>query len=136
MKDTSLISVVDEFDAAWNAHDVDAIMRYIGDDSVVTFTPPPPGDSGVYRGQDEIRRFVETHLPGFHVDSRSHQVVGDSVSWLATVAADSFRRMGLDQVVFDCTAAIRGDTITSFAVTMTPETLARLQASQETAARA
>ena len=136
MKDTSLISVVDEFDAAWNAHDVAAIMRFIGDDSVVTFTPPPPGESGVYRGRDEIRRFVETHLPGFHVDSRSHQVVGDSVSWLATAAADSFRQLGLDQVVFDCTAAIRGGTITSFAVKMTPETLAKLQAAQASAAHA
>jgi len=90
------VSVVRAFDAAFNAHDLEAVMAFFTDDAVVTQLPPPP-DGGIYRGKEQIRRWVEAVLPGFHVDSREHRTSGDTVAWTASVTGDLFRQMGFSQ---------------------------------------
>jgi ketosteroid isomerase-like protein len=43
------VSVMKDFDAAWNAHDVEGVMAFFTDDAVVRVEPPPPDEfGGVY----------------------------------------------------------------------------------------
>jgi ketosteroid isomerase-like protein len=120
------VSVVKDFDAAWNAHDVEGVMAFFTDDAVVRMEPPPPDEfGGIYSGKEQIRAgFVEPLMAGFHVESRGHQVaghqegVGDRVIWTAMVSGDIFRQMGAEPPVESAVEAIlEGDKIKAFTAT-------------------
>lgn len=128
MMGTEPISTVQRFDEAWNAHDTDRALAMLTDDAVVSVSPPPPGQPGTYRGKREIRTFVEANLPGFHVDARNHQVIGDRVTWLATVVSDGFRQMGVDEVECVAEASLRTGKLSAWSLTFTAETLAKFEA--------
>ena len=69
-----------EFEAAWNAHDADAVMDFFADDAVVKLEPPPP-EGGSNSGKEEIRDSVRDYIRDFHADSRGHQATeGGKVS--------------------------------------------------------
>ncbi len=86
--------------AAWNRHDLDAVMAMCADDVVFEstflidmFDTP----SGILRGKDELRRWFAANMaPGeIHIDDPIHVLVGlDSVvlveSISGTVAANVF----------------------------------------------
>lgn len=132
METRDVIALIDAFDARWNAHDLEGVLSYFTEDSVVRFVPPPP-DGGVYTGLAQIRGFVQTHLPGFHVEARNHRISGEKVTWDATASADSFRQMGLDQADGTAEAIIQDGKVKSFTYTLSPETVARLQAAMAAA---
>ena len=89
------VSVVKDYDAAWNAHDVEGVMAFFTDDAIVRLEP-----GAVFSGKEQIRAgYVEPFMPGFHVDSSGHQVTGDQeggqrVTWRAMVSSDFFRQIG------------------------------------------
>ncbi len=56
------VAVIQAFDAAWNAGDLETAMACFADDAVVTQLPAPP-DGGVYRGKEQIRRWAEPQIP-------------------------------------------------------------------------
>ena len=125
------VSVVKDYDAAWNAHDVERVMAFFADDAVVRMEPAPPDEyGGVYVGKEQIRAgVVEPLMPGFHVESRDHQVaghqegVGDRVIWASTVSGDFFRQMGAEPPVEAAAeAVVQGGKIRSFTAT-NPELL-------------
>jgi ketosteroid isomerase-like protein len=120
------VSVLKDFDAAWNAHDIEGVLAFFTDDAVVRMEPPPPDEfGGVYTGKEQIRvGFVEPLMPGFHVEARDHQVaghqegVGDRVIWTAMVSGDVFRQMGAEPPVASAAEAVlEGDKIKSFTAT-------------------
>jgi SnoaL-like domain len=56
------IAVVKDFDAAWNAHDIEGVLAFFTDDAVVRMEPPPSDEfGGVYAGKEQslpsVRRF-------------------------------------------------------------------------------
>ncbi len=121
------VSVLKDYDAAWNAHDVEGVMAFFTDDAVVRMEPAPPDEfGGVYTGKEQIRAgFVEPLMPGFHVESRDHQVaghqegVGDRVIWASTLSSELFRQMGAEPPVEGTTEAIlQGEKIESFTATL------------------
>jgi len=121
------LSVVKDYDAAWNAHDVEGVMAFFTDDAVVRMEPSPPDDEfgGVYSGKEQIRAgFVEPLMAGFHVESRDHQLAGDQegvgerVVWIAMVSGDLFEQMGVEPPVESSAEAIvEGEKIKSFSAT-------------------
>ena len=92
------VSVWKDFDAAWNAHDLEGVMAFFTDDAVVRPEPPPPDEfGGVYTGKEQIRAgFVEPAMAGFHVESSDHQVAGDRVTFKAKLWGDLYRQMGAE----------------------------------------
>ncbi len=72
------VSVVKDFDAAWNDHDVEGVLAFFTDDAVVRLEPSPPDEfDGVYTGKEQIHAgYVKPLMAGFHVESRDHQVAG------------------------------------------------------------
>ena len=120
------VSVISDFDAAWNAHDVEGVVAFFSDDAVARIEPPPPDEfGGVYTGKEQIHTgMVEPLMPGFHVDSRDHQVaghqegVGDRVIWIAMVSGDLFGQMGAEPPVESAgEALVQGDKIKFFTAT-------------------
>ncbi len=115
------LSVVRNFDAAWNAHDVEGVLAFFADDAVVRMEPAPPDEfGGVYTGKEQIRAgFVEPFMPGFHVESSGHQVAGDRVTWIGMVSGDAFTQMGAESPVESPAEVIlEGDKIKSFTGTL------------------
>ena len=117
------VSVVKDFDAAWNDHDIEGVLAFFTDDAVVRMEPPPSDEfGGVYTGKEQIRAgWVEPLMPDFHVESRDHQVaghqeeVGDRVIWIAVVSGDFFRQMGAETPVESpAEAIVQGDKIKFF----------------------
>jgi hypothetical protein len=125
------LSVIKDYDAAWNAHDIEGVMTFFADDAVFRMEPAPPDEfGGVYTGKEQIRAsVVEPLMPGFHVESSDHQVaghqegVGDRVIWKSKVWGDFFRQMGAEPpVVATAEAVVQGEKIKSFTA-MNPELL-------------
>jgi ketosteroid isomerase-like protein len=116
------VSMVKDYDAAWNAHDVEGVLAFFTDDAVAKWEPPPPDDEfgGVYSGKEQIRAgFVEPLMPGFHVESRDHQVGGDRVTWTARLWNDAFKQMGAGlPVESPAEAILEGDKIKFFIGTL------------------
>ncbi len=117
------VSVVKDFDAAWNAHDIEGVLAFFTDDAVVRMEPSPPDEfGGVYTGKEQIRAgWVEPLISGFHVDSSDHRVaghqegVGERVIWTAMVSGDFVRQMGAEPPLKSSAEAIvQGDKIRSF----------------------
>jgi hypothetical protein len=127
---TNLTSLIrDSFDGAWNANDVEGVLRHFADDAVVQTVPPMPGAPEVFRGKGEIRGFVQMLIPNFHVDSKDFAESADRVTWYATVTSDTIRgQFGVDSLSADCEAIIQNGQVKSFKPVFTQETLAKLQA--------
>ncbi len=116
------VSVIKDYDAAWNAHDVEGVMAFFTDDAVFRMEPAPPDEfGGVYTGKDQIRAgVVEPLMAGFHVDSSNHQVAesqegaGARVTWTALVSGDFFEQMGAETPVKStAVAVVEGDKLKS-----------------------
>ncbi len=115
------VSVVKDYDAAWNTHDLEGVLAFFTDDAVVSLDP-----GGVYTGKEQIRAgYVEPLMPGFHVDSSDHQVVGhqegggDRVIYRAMLSGDFFRQIGAEPPI-ESTAEVvlEGEKIKSFTGTI------------------
>ncbi len=129
MTSQDAVSIINAFDAKWNAHDEEAILDCFTDDVVIRLSPPPPPPlREVSTGKQQARDFVRVLLPGFHVNSKDHKVVGDTVTWQATVSADGFRQMGADPATATCEAILQGGKIKSFNPTFSSETVSKMRA--------
>jgi hypothetical protein len=116
------LTVVQAFDAACNADNIDGALACFADDAVVTQLPPPPlPDAGVYTGTPQIRARLELLLQQFHVTARNHQVADDQVTWEATISADFLRHMGIATVEDTLAAVVQEGKITSFTIMIAPE---------------
>ena len=115
--DADALSVIHALDAECNAHDLDAVMAFFAEDAVVRHTPPPDG-VGVYHGTEEIRRWFEPQMPGFHVESRDHRAQDDTVRWSAMMTQDLLRQIGpTGPVAAEAEAVVRAGKIVAFTVT-------------------
>ena len=114
------VAVIKDYDAAWNAHDVEGVMAFFTDDAVIRLEPAPPDAfGGVYTGKEQIRAYVEPLMADFHVESSDHQVTGyqeggQRVTWTALVSGDFFKQMGAETPVKStAVAVVEGDKLKS-----------------------
>ena len=91
--------LLDEYRAAWLAHDIERVVALVGDDVVYENLT-----TGVHaEGRDAFRaHVVETHehWPGFTFDEHAFYVAGDTgvSEWTARVTAPDGRRLEWDGV--------------------------------------
>lgn len=127
------VRVIEDLDAAWNAHDKEGVLAVFSDDAVVMIDPALPGEPEAYWGKEEIRDFVQRHLPGLQVESRDHQVaghqegVGDRVIWESFVSSERFQDLGADRAEGMAEAIVKGSKIESFTLSLSQETLAQMR---------
>jgi ketosteroid isomerase-like protein len=80
------LAVVDQFNEAFNAHDVDAIMSMMTGDAVFENTSPAP-DGARYEGQTAVRAFWEEFFassPNAFFETEDMFIAGDRclVRWI------------------------------------------------------
>jgi len=127
------VRVIKDLDAAWNAHDEEGVLTLFTDDAVVKIDPALPGEPKAYTGKEEIRDFVQRHLPGFEVASRDHQAaghqegVGDRVIWESCVSSERLRGLGVDPAECMAEAILKGSKIEFFTLSLSQETLAEMR---------
>ena len=74
------LEFLDAFGAAWNRHDVDAIMASMADDCVFDITAGPEVCGKRYEGRERVRQAVARVFsiwPDAHFGSARHFVSGD-----------------------------------------------------------
>ncbi len=114
---------------ALNAGDLDAVMAYYADNAVKTQQPPPAGQSGTWTGKDEIRASIKSMMDAHtSCEAGNVQVAGNKVSYTATCASDTFRKLGLTSIAVNEETTVEAGKITVQHVTIPPETLAKIQA--------
>lgn len=120
------MAVVTAFNAAVNAHDVDAALALFAPDAVVRFPNQPPPNE--YRGTQEIRTWLAADAAQhIQVATENVQVAGERVTWTGRVDIDDLRPLGIT-LVGTVEATVRDGTIASFSFTLSDETVAKLAA--------
>lgn len=82
---TTTLAAIDRFNAAFNQHDVDAVMALMTDDVIFENTSPQP-DGERFSGQAEVRAFWERFFAGSpqaHFEAEEITAAGDrcTVRW-------------------------------------------------------
>jgi putative intracellular protease/amidase len=130
-------AVIKSLAAALNAGNVDAVMAFYADDATITQQPAPAGQSGVLTGKEQIRGFIQGLVANhFSGEVSNLKVVGDKITLTGTLSTDTYRKLGVAPIVIAEEAVIVGGKIKSETMTVTPESLAKIQAAMAAQAKA
>ncbi len=124
------VAVIQSFDAAWNAHDAERVLKFFTDDAVVRFMYPPPfQEPDTYTGKDEIRQLLAGLLSSdFRMQSYDHRISLNQMTWQYQARSARFRRLGAEVAEGSAGAAFEGGKIKNFTLSFSPETTAILEA--------
>lgn len=124
-----LVELIDVFHAMWNTHHVDGVLRFYTEDAVINIEGLPNESSISIRGKTAIQIMLQTYLPGWHVDARSHfRANANRVTWMARTSADVLRRIGVDWLEWKTEVILRNGKIAAHTVTLTSEAVVTLEA--------
>jgi len=98
MPDAVSSAFLDDFAAAWNRHDTDAILAMMTEDCVLEASRGPDVKGTVYTGHDELRRGIEevfATFPDAQWGDPRHFIAGDrGVSeWVLTATGPNGARV-------------------------------------------
>lgn len=122
-------SVINALDATLNAGNVDSALALFADDATVQQSPSQPGATDVYQGKAAVRTFLANVVAqNIHFDRAApRQVVGERVTWINNTAIDPWRKLGIAPLQGQGDATVHGGKIVSLTITLTPDSLAKLQ---------
>ena len=123
-----LVAFIDTFHAMWNTHDIPGVLECFTEEAVVRIVCPQQQTSVVYQGKAQIHDFVTQAIAGCVIHARSHHVVDNRVIWMARMRSDALRELGIEWVRNQNEAIVQDGKISAFTVTVTPETVAQLEA--------
>jgi len=127
-------SLIKSLSDALNAGNVDAVMAFFADDATQTQTPPPSGTSGVRTGKEQIRGFFQGMIADkFSGELSNLKVTGDKITYTSTFSTDTYRKLGVAPLVVVEEAVFERGKIKSQTITVTPESLAKIQAAMAAA---
>lgn len=127
-------SLIKDLVGVLNAGNVDAAIAFFTDDATQTQQPPPSGTSGIRTGKEQIRGFYKGLIDDhFSVELSNVKVAVDKVTYTCTFSTDSYKKMGVAPLVTVEEAVFAGGKIKSQTVTVTPESLAKIQAAMAAA---
>jgi len=117
-----------------NAGDVEAAIAFYADDALRTQQPPPAGQSGVWTGKEQVRGFVKGLVADhFKVELSNLKAAGDKITYTCTFSTDTYRKLGVAPLVAVEEAMLERGKIKSQTVTVTPESVAKIQAAMAAA---
>lgn len=121
-------AVVDGWQSAMNAGDIDKALAYLAEDAVVTIIPASDGD-GVYTGHAEIHGWYTLLAGGKGVTTLSDcKVEGETIACLDTYTDAGLTAMGVDFIEGDFVAQVREGKIRLYTFTIREESLAKFPA--------
>jgi uncharacterized protein (TIGR02246 family) len=115
-------AVVAAYAAAVNAGDLGAILALYADDAVHVALPAAEG-SGVRVGKEQFRLFYEQGIANgdrVEVVAGTLAVAGDRVAFVARLASEPWRALGIEQLEANAEAVVQGGRITTHVVMLTP----------------
>ncbi len=121
---TDLVSVIDCFDAMWNAQDLDAVLELFSGDAIVTVVRSGHERPRVFIGPEQIREMLQPWLPGSNVRSRSHYVDGNRVIWVAVASRDGDHVEDCYDITVKCEAVIRHGEIAMLTISLADQHMA------------
>lgn len=104
---------IESYIAAWNRHDVNAILEYFADDCYYEDT----AFALVNRGKEEVRAFCEhsfATMPDMHFDIKDAFIEGDGLGWEWTVSGSIKDGHAIGVAVKDAFVSADGASITRF----------------------
>lgn len=123
------VSIVQNLIDAANHRELDEVMALLDDDVKVRIEPSLPGSPlGSYTGKKFVQRFWEDlfdeHLA---LEARNFQASGNEVTWDSILSLDRLTAMGVAMAQAEGHAVVEGSRIDSFTLTLTPETVSRIE---------
>jgi hypothetical protein len=123
------VTIAKAFVAAWNAHDLDAVVDFLTDDVVARVGPAPaPLGSEFTTGKRHARGQVREQLPGFHAETWDYRASGNKVTWAFEYSSDTWRNMGVDPVEGAVEVIFEGDKIKLWSITVSQRTRQKIWA--------
>ena len=121
-----LVAIAKAYDAAGNAHGIEAVLAFFIEDIVFRTGPPPL--SAITTGKQQARSYLEGILPGFHLESWGYRASGEKMTWQSRWSSDRFRVMGIDYLESTTEATVEVNKIKSVVGTLSPQTIEKLWA--------
>jgi hypothetical protein len=128
-----LVAVAEAHNAAWNTHDIDAIMSFYTDDIVLRVCTPPSVDAGELSllnvagaGKPQIRDMVKGFMPGYQLQWWGLKASENRVTFDYRNSADILRSIGLDFLEGTAELEFEGKKIKTFYSTLSLETIQKM----------
>jgi uncharacterized protein (TIGR02246 family) len=119
------LTVMESYDLALNAGDVEGALALFADDAVLTIR----GDQLV--GKDEIRTWLERIVAqNSRIEPVNRQVAGDTVTWQTNFFRKDIASLSDEPLAANAEAVVQEGKIKSFSSILTDEAQARLEAAQ------
>ncbi len=131
MSATDPVTVLRAFDAALNAHNLEAALGLFAEGATVRYEPAPPRPApATYTGLADIRALLaELIAQNVAVEAEDYRAEGERVICPERrMFAARHEEMGGNPVVVTCDAVIREDRIEEMTIIFSPESLRRMQA--------
>lgn len=132
-----LAALIDAYVTAVNAGDLAAILSLHADEAVHIFLPTPDGSAGVCHGKDQFRMWYEQSVANgdrVEVVEGTLAVDDNQAAFLTRIASTPWRDLGLEALEASAQIVVIDGQIMTHVVTLTPESVGRLQRARETAA--
>ncbi len=116
-------AVVEAYAAAVNAGDLAAILALYANDAVHIALPTADGSAGVCLGKEQFRLWYEQSVANqdrLAVVEDTLTVTGDRVTFVARLASDPWRKLGIETLEADVEAVVADGRFTSHVVMLAP----------------
>jgi hypothetical protein len=130
-------AAIEAYVAAANAGELEDILALYADDAVHIFLPTPDRSAGVCLGKAQFRMWYEQSLANgdrVEVEDGSLAVDGNQATFLAHIASDPWRELGLEALEAHADVVVVDGRIMTHVVMLTPESVRKLQAARGTTA--
>jgi hypothetical protein len=128
-------AVIDAYVAAVNAEDLEAILDLYADDAVHIFLPTPDGSAGVCLGKAQFTMWYEQSLANsdrVELEDSTLAVDGNQATFLTQITSEPWRELGLESLEAKADLVVIDGRIMTHVVTLTPESVRKLQAARGT----
>ena len=122
-------AVVEAYVAAVNAGNLAAILGLYADDAVHIALPTPDGSAGVCLGKEQFGMWYKQSVADkdrVEVVDGTLAVDGDRVTFVARLASDPWRELGIEALEANTEAVVVDGRIASHVVMLTPESVREL----------
>jgi hypothetical protein len=130
-------AVIKAYVAAVNASDLDAILDLYADDAVHIFLPTADGSAGVCLGKAQFRMWYEQSLANgdrLELADGSLAIDGNQAAYVARISSNPWTKVGVDALEAHADLVIIDGRIMTHVVTLTPDSVRKLQAARGTTA--
>lgn len=129
--------LIDNYVAAVNAGDLEAILALYNDAAFHIALPSPDGSAGVCVGKDQFRMWYEQSVANgdrIEIEDGTLAIDGNQLAYIARLTSEPWTKLGVDALEAHSEMVLSDGRIMTHVVVLTPESVRQLAAAHETAA--